>query len=196
MVSLILASRSAARRVILEGAAVPFTAEDARVDEDAIKTARTDLDPMGLALELAKAKALAVSERWPDAFVLGSDQTLDVDGATLSKAASLEEARGRLLDLRGREHRLHSGVALAKGRAVVWSTMDSARLTMRDFSEAFLDTYLASEGPAALSSVGTYRLEGPGAQLFERIEGDYFTVLGLPLWPVLAELRRLGVLAS
>lgn len=113
----------------------------------------------------------------------------------MSKAPTLAAARAGLVALRGRTHQLHSGAALARNGQVVWSGVDSVTLTMRDVSDAFLDTYLAAEGEALLGCVGSYRLEGMGSQLFEAVDGDYFTVLGLPLWPVLAELRRAGVLA-
>ncbi len=193
---LILASKSAARRALLEGAAVPFTVHIADVDEDAIKARLADHDAADLAVELAWAKALAVSRHHEDAWVLGADQTLAFEGGRVSKAKSLEAARARLMQMRGRSHQLHSGAALARNGQIVWSGVDTASLTMRDFSDAFLDRYLATEGEDLLSCVGSYRLEGMGAQLFERVEGDYFTVLGLPLSPVLAELRRAGVLMS
>ncbi|MGQ2991361.1 MAG: Maf family protein [Brevundimonas sp.] len=193
---LILASRSAARRAMLTDAGVAFAVEDAGVDEDAIKVAMAGAVPTDLAVELAAAKALAVSRHAPDAWVLGADQTLSFDGGLVSKAKSLKEARERLRQMRGRVHHLHSGAALAHDGAVVWSGVDSVAMRMRDFSDAFLDAYLAAEGEALLSCVGAYRLEGMGSQLFEAVEGDYFTVLGLPLWPVLAELRRAGVIAT
>ena len=193
---LILASKSAARRSMLEGAAVPFTVQVADVDEDAIKAQLTDHDAADLAVELARAKALAVSRHHEDAWVLGADQTLAFDGGLVSKAKSLEAARARLMQMRGRSHQLHSGAALARNGQIVWSGVDMATLAMRDFSDAFLETYLQTEREALLSCVGSYRLEGMGSQLFERVEGDYFTVLGLPLWPVLAELRRTGVLVA
>ena len=193
---LILASKSAARRAMLENAGVAYEARVAGVDEDALKAASADLDAAALAVRLAEAKALAVSRDEAEAWVLGSDQTLAFDGGLVSKAADLQAARERLKAMRGRVHHLHSGAALATGGAIVWSGVDTVRMRMRDFSDAFLDDYLAAEGEALLSCVGAYRLEGLGSQLFEAVEGDYFTVLGLPLWPVLAELRRAGVLAS
>ncbi len=193
---LILASRSAARRAMLTGAGVPFTALDAGVDEDAIKISLAGIDPAELALELARAKALAVSRHDPEAWVLGSDQTLDFDGGSISKAANLVEAREQLHALRGHAHHLNSAAALAINGAVVWSGVDTARMTMRRFSDDFLDAYLEVEGEGLLGSVGCYRLEGMGSQLFDRVEGDYFTVLGMPLWPVLDELRRAGVIRT
>lgn len=193
---LILASRSAARRSMLENAGVAFEARAADVDEAAIKAVSTDLDPVALAIRLAEAKALAVSRDDPEAWVLGSDQTLAFDGGLVSKAVSIAAARDRLRAMRGKTHTLHSGAALATKGEIVWSGADTARMKMRDFSDAFLDAYLAVEGEALLSCVGSYRLEGMGSQLFEAVEGDFFTVLGLPLWPVLAELRRAGAIAS
>ena len=191
---LILASKSAARRAVLANAGVPFAVQVADVDEDALKT--PGVDPAGLAVELARAKALAVSRHDADAWVLGADQTLAFDGGLVSKAATLQAARERLAAMRGRAHQLHSGAALARNGQVVWSGVDTVEMKMRDFSDAFLYAYLAAEGEALLACVGSYRLEGLGSQLFEAVEGDYFTVLGLPLWPVLAELRRAGVIAS
>lgn len=193
---LVLASKSAARRAMLEGAGVPFSVQVADVDEAAVKAAHGPADAAGLAEELARVKALAVSRRDPEAWVLGADQTLAFDGGLVSKAGSTAEARARLLSMRGRTHHLHSGAALARNGQVVWSGVDTAAMRVRDFSEAFLDAYLVAEGEALLACVGSYRLEGPGAQLFEAVDGDYFTVLGMPLWPVLAELRRAGVLAT
>mgnify|MGYP002632215722 FL=1 len=193
---LILASKSAARRVMLTDAGVPFSVQVADVDEDAVKAVHDPADAAGLAVELARAKALAVSRHDGDAWVLGADQTLSFDGGLVSKAASLEAARARLMAMRGKVHHLHSGAALARNGQVVWSGVDTAAMRVRDFSDAFLDAYLAAEGEGLLACVGSYRLEGMGAQLFEAVEGDYFTVLGLPLWPVLAELRRAGVLKS
>ena len=193
---LILASKSAARRAMLEGAGVPFSVQVADVDEDAVKATYDPADAAGLAVELARVKALAVSRHDPEAWVLGGDQTLAFAGGVVSKAASMTAARAQLAAMRGRGHQLHSGAALARNGQVVWSGVDTVTLRVRDFSDAFLDAYLAAEGDGLLTSVGSYRLEGMGAQLFEAVEGDYFTVLGLPLWPVLAELRRAGVLAT
>jgi len=193
---LILASKSAARRAMLADAGVAFSVQVADVDEDAVKAIHDPADAAGLAVELARVKALAVSRHDGDAWVLGADQTLGFDGGLVSKAASLAEARDRLAAMRGKVHQLHSGAALARNGQIVWSGVDTATLRVRDFSDAFLDAYLAAEGEALLHCVGSYRLEGMGSQLFEAVEGDYFTVLGLPLWPVLAELRRAGVLRS
>lgn len=193
---LVLASKSAARRAMLTEAGVVFSVQIADVDEDAVKAVHDWADAAGLALELAQAKALAVSRQDANAWVLGADQTLGFDGGLVSKAASLGEARARLAAMRGKVHQLHSGAALARNGQIIWSGLDTASLRMRGFSDSFLDAYLTAEGEALLACVGSYRLEGMGAQLFEAVDGDYFTVLGLPLWPVLAELRRVGVLPS
>ncbi|MFA4894373.1 nucleoside triphosphate pyrophosphatase [Brevundimonas sp.] len=193
---LILASKSAARRAMLEGAGVPFSVQVADVDEEAVKATHDPADAAGLALELARVKALAVSRHDADAWVLGADQTLAFDGGLVSKAKSPGDARTQLTAMRGKTHQLHSGAALARNGQVVWSGVDTVDLRMRNFSDAFLDAYLMAEGEGVLACVGSYRLEGMGAQLFEAVEGDYFTVLGLPLWPVLEELRRAGVLRS
>lgn len=181
---------------MLENAGVVFEVRVAGVDEDAIKVASGDLDAAALAVRLAEAKALAVSRDDEAAWVLGSDQTLAFDGGLVSKAPSLDAARDRLKAMRGRTHQLHSGAALAIKGEVVWTGVDTVEMRMRDFSDAFLDAYLAAEGEGLLACVGSYRLEGMGSQLFEAVDGDYFTVLGLPLWPVLAELRRAGVIAA
>jgi len=191
---LILASKSAARRAMLTDAGVPFAVQVADVDEDALKT--PGVDPVELAVELARAKALAVSRHDADAWVLGADQTLSFEGGLVSKAPTMQAARERLSAMRGRSHQLHSGAALARNGQVVWSGVNTVEMKVRDFSDAFLDAYLVAEGEALLACVGSYRLEGLGSQLFEAVGGDYFTVLGLPLWPVLAELRRAGVIAS
>ena len=181
---------------MLAGAGVAFAVQVADVDEAAVKAIHDPADARGLAIELARVKALAVSRHDPEAWVLGADQTLAFDGGLISKAGSIEEARWWLMAMRGRDHQLHSGAALARNGQIVWSGVDSATLRVRDFSDAFLDAYLAAEGDGLLACVGSYRLEGMGSQLFEAVEGDYFTILGLPLWPVLAELRRAGVLRS
>lgn len=191
---LILASKSAARQAMLHDAGVAFTVEVADVDEDALKT--PGVDPARLAIDLARLKALAVSRHHEDAWVLGADQTLAFDGGLISKARSLNEARDRLVAMRGRSHALHSGAALAYRGQIVWSGVDVAHMQMRQFSDTFLDAYLHEEGESLLACVGSYRLEGMGAQLFDSVDGDHFTVLGLPLWPVMAELRRAGVILT
>ncbi len=195
--SLILASKSAARRAVLDGAGVRYEARVAGVDEDAVKTSllAEGAGPRDIADALAELKAIRVSAGRPD-FVIGSDQTLDLDGQLYDKAESVDAARERLKLLRGRTHKLHSAVVVAKEGTPIWREIVTASLTMRDFSDAFLEEYLAQEGEHALGSVGCYRLEGPGAQLFSKIEGDYFAILGLPLMGLLDLLRRHGELAE
>lgn len=191
----VLASKSAARRAVLEGAGVPFEAVGSGVDEDAAKgelLARR-ATPRQVAEALAEEKALAVSVGRPE-LVVGADQTLEFQGRLFDKAETLDAARERLKTLRGKPHMLHSAVVAAQRGAVVWRETQSATLRMRDFSDAFLERYLAAEGEAALGSVGCYRLEGHGVQLFSRIEGDYFTILGLPLMGLLDLLRQRGIL--
>jgi septum formation protein len=193
--AVILASTSSARRAVLEGAGVPFEAARSDVVEDAAKASLLahGAGPKAVAEALAEQKAVGVSKA-RHGLVIGADQTLDLDGRLYDKAADLPAARSRLLELRGRTHQLHSAVAVAEAGRPVWAQTVSATLTMRDFSEAFLDDYLAREGAAALGSVGCYRLEGLGVQLFADIDGDYFTILGLPLMGLLELLRARGVI--
>lgn len=197
MPSLILASGSAVRANLLRNAGLVFEARDSLVDEDALKKKFAESDAEGdadtLAVRLAEEKALAVGRAEPAAVVIGADQILSCDALRFDKPRDMTEARANLTMFRGRTHTLHSGIALVKGGDIVWSHSDRAHLTMRSFSDAFLDRYLAMLGEKVRASVGCYQLEGPGIQLFDRIEGDYFTILGLPLLPLLAELRRFGV---
>lgn len=195
--SVILASKSAARRAILAGAGVPHDAAVAGVDEDAVKVEllARGATPRDIAEALAERKALRVSETTPG-LIIGADQTLDLEGRLHDKVPTVDDARERLRSLRGRPHHLHSAVVVAENGAVIWREIASARLVMRDFSDAFLEQYLAEEGEAALGSVGCYRLEGPGVQLFSAIEGDYFTILGLPLFGLLDLLRARGEIGA
>ena len=197
MTQVTLASKSAARAQLLAGAGVAFETVGSGVDEDAAKARllAEDAGPRDIAQALAETKALVVSTRRPG-LVIGADQTLDLDGSLYDKVSTLAEARHRLERLRGRLHQLHSGVAVARNGEVIWRETHSASLAMRPFSDVFLDGYLARNGQAALSSVGCYQLEGEGLQLFERVDGDYFTILGLPMLGLLALLRREGVLAA
>jgi septum formation protein len=194
--ALILASGSASRKALLTAAGVDFIADPADLDEDALMAGLGDAAADTVAQTLATQKALAVSRRHPGSAVLGGDSVIAFDGDHISKCADMAAARALLLRLRGQSHLLVSAAALARDGAVLWATASPCRMTMRDFSPAFLDDYLAACGPAILSSVGCYHYEGRGAQLFASVEGDYFAVLGLPLLPVLAALRREGVLAS
>lgn len=194
MSEVILASTSASRRALLQGAGVAFTAKAPGVDETAAKAALLGegLGPRDIADALAELKALRVPAG--DAFVIGADQTLDFEGELIDKPASLEEARERLKRLRGKPHRLHSGVVVARSGEPIWREVRTATLWMRPFSDGFLEDYLAREGEGVMTSVGCYRLEDIGVQLFSRIEGDYFTILGLPLLGLLDLLRRHGVI--
>jgi septum formation protein len=194
----VLASASLPRARILRGAKIPFVAIPADIDENAMKAKSLVQNKTGaqVAQALAQAKAIAVSKDHRDALVLGADQVLEFDGELLSKCADMTAARQLLLRLRGKRHRLISALALAEAGAVSWTHSETASLTMREFSDAFIDAYLTTEGSEILAGVGCYRLETMGAQLFENVEGDYFSILGLPLQPLLAELRRKGVIAS
>jgi len=197
MTEIILASQSLARRAILEGAGVAIETASPGVDEDAAKASllAEGCTPRDIADALAELKAIKASRSRPG-LVIGADQTLDLHGKLYDKAATIEDARERLKLLRGETHRLHSAVVVARDGTPIWRNLETATLTMRDFSDAFLEDYLRTEGPAALGSVGCYRLEGPGAQLFAKIQGDYFAILGLPLLGLLDFLRQHGALAS
>ena len=196
-VAVTLASTSAARRAVLTAAGVEFEIEAPSVDEDAAKAALAGegLSPRDMADALAELKALKVSRRRAG-LVIGADQTLDLDGELVDKAPTLLAARERLLSLRGRRHKLHSAVVVALDGVPIWRELATSTLTVRDFSNAFLDQYMAAEAEELLHVVGGYRLEGLGAQLFERIDGDYFAILGLPLLGLLDLLRRHGALTS
>ncbi len=152
------------------------------------------LDPHDIAEVLARAKAEAVSDLAAKAYVIGGDQVLELDGAVLSKPDSMEAARSQLLDLRGKTHTLHTSVAVATNGEAIWAETAIASLTMRKLSPEFIGRYLAAAGEEVLGSVGAYQLEGLGVQLFEKIDGDYFSILGLPLIPLLDTLRREGVI--
>jgi septum formation protein len=191
---LILASGSAARQALLEAAGLVFDVIPADIDEAAVREAIVDstsgAEAVDIATVLAAEKARLVSERHRDALVVGADQVLALGGKIFAKAADLAEAREILTMLRGRTHELVSAVALARGGSVHWQTSATAEMTMRDFSNEFLGSYLERLGDRALRVVGCYELEGLGVQLFEHIEGDYFTILGIPLLPLLARLRQ------
>lgn len=197
---IVLASGSSARRQMLAAAGVGFTVDPAQVDEAVLKDAfirhTTSAPAIDLAQYLADAKAVDVSLRRPGALVIGSDQVLALGERLFSKAADRASARRTLAALRGQTHQLHSAVAIALDSKVVWREANTASLTMRPFSDAFLDSYLDAAGDCLVRSVGCYELEGRGLQLFERIDGDYFTILGMPLLPLLAELRTRGALLS
>lgn len=190
--SLILASGSKARQMLLKNAGLEFSAVPASVDERAIEEnlPLAGRDPVSVARHLALAKANEVSRRFPGAYVIGCDQTMSLGPTIFHKANSIAEARETLLALRGRAHFLNSAVCLVRDEQLLWSEVVKACMQVREFSDEFLAGYLQRNGDAVLSSVGCYQLEGEGVQLFDTIAGDYFTILGLPLLPLLAALRQ------
>jgi septum formation protein len=193
---LVLASKSAVRRAVLEAAGVPVEIEPADIDERAVEVRAGLTDPGGVAELLAREKARTVSAKKPGRIVLGADQTLALADKRFAKAANRAGAAAQLRELRGKTHTLHSAVAVLRDGKIVYEHVAAARLTMRPFSDGFLNSYLDAVGDAAMASVGCYQLESRGAQLFERVEGDHFTVLGLPLLPLLGWLRGEGLLES
>ena len=193
---LVLGSRSSARRDMLTAAGIPVELRPADIDERAIEARAGERDPAQAALLLAQEKALAASAISPGRIVVGADQTLALGARRFSKPKDRDGARAQLQALAGQTHALHSGVAVVRDGVVVFSHFDTARLTMRPLSETCLDAYLDAVGADAYASVGGYQLEKLGIHLFERIEGDHFTILGMPLLPLLAYLRRAGLLAN
>jgi len=193
---LVLASTSPFRRRMLEAAGLVFRAEAPGVDEAVLKRQLASAGPGEIAAALARAKALAVSKRLANALVVGADQVLALGEALLDKPPDVAAARRQLQALRGRRHHLHTAAALALDGEIVWQYADVAGLTVRPFSDAFLESYLLEAGPALCRIVGGYEIEGRGIQLLERIEGDHFAIIGLPLLPLLAELRHRGIIAS
>lgn len=195
---LVLASQSAIRRQLLENAGLTVEALPARVDEDEIKLAMraAGASVEDAAIKLAEAKARRIAEKVPGAIVIGCDQMLDCNGVWFDKPPDRAHAAAHLRALSGKTHRLVSAVVAYRNMVRVWHHVDAAKLTIRPLSDAFIESYLDRAGDAALGSVGAYQLEGLGAQLFTRIDGDYFTVLGLPLLPLLGFLRANGVVAE
>ena len=192
MSQFVLGSGSVGRRMILENAGLNFEIRRPQVDEDALKTwFEGEVEDLALALARAKAEDVSRDAELP---VLGADQILVCEGRVFSKPADMDEARRNLMFLRGRTHRLISALAVAEAGRTVWTCVDEARMTMRRFSDAFLDHYVEMTGERILGSVGCYQIEGPGIQLFETVEGDWFTIIGLPILPFLDWLRNRGIL--
>ena len=196
-VRLILASGSAIRRQILDGAGLDYEVITRPVDEAAIKDAMLAENSRlrDIADALAEAKAMRVS-RQEAGLVIGADQIMVMGGQLFDKPKSMEDARERLISMRGKKHELIGAVVICENGAPVWRHMCKTKLWVRDFSDDFLDWYIETEGEALMKSVGAYRFEGPGSQLFEKVEGDFFAILGLDLLPVLDFLRRRGIVAS
>ena len=193
---IILASTSATRQAILRNAGVPFSVEAPSVDERQLVKEHSHWSPYETATGLACAKALDISRRHLEAIVIGADQVLACDDITFHKPINIDECRKQLLSLRGRSHALISAVACARHGELLWQTKETATLRVRQFSNAFLDSYLQTNGPRAMASVGGYQIEAAGIQLFDQIDGDHFTILGLPLLPLLGHLRASGELAT
>ncbi|MFN4038235.1 MAG: Maf family protein [Erythrobacter sp.] len=193
---LILASKSASRRAMLEAAGVIYEAVPAQIDERALEAGMAGAGPAAIAEALAVAKAAAVAAAHPEALVLGSDSLVVVDGRRFDKPATREEAAEHLRFFSGKAMHLHSGAALVRGNTCEWSHNALARLHVRALSEAFIANYLAQEWPEVSHTVGVFRIEALGVQLFESIEGEHFTILGMPLLPVLGALREAGVLRA
>ena len=195
--NIVLASTSAIRMHVLRAAGIPFEAAPSGVDEDAIKAAllADGYGPSDIADALAEAKAVKVSTRRPG-LVIGADQTLDFQGRLFDKAQTVDEARERLQQMRGHTHKLHCGMVVARDGVAIWREVVTATLHMRTFTDAWLDGYLHRNCPDILASVGCYQLEAEGVQLFEKIEGDYFAILGLSLIPLLDLLRRHAAIAA
>ena len=193
--NLVLASASSARALVLERAGLTFKRAPAHVDETAIKQKCRDQgdNVQTTAMALAQAKAQAINPQYPGAWIIGADQMLVCDGRWFDKPVDMAEARSHLRALRGKTHELISAICVVRDDHVVWQDVSRAQLTMISFSDDFLENYLDRSGPEVLESVGVYRLEGLGPQLFSKIDGDYFTILGLPLLPLLAFLREADV---
>lgn len=197
---LVLASGSSGRAALLKGAGIVFDKNPADLDERAIEEALTVdgvcPDPMDVAVVLARAKAEHISSQEKDAYVIGADQVLALGDKIFEKPATMEIARENLLKFRGQTHYLHAAICVVRNGEMIWDHVETAAMTMRDFSSEFLGEYLVEAGDSVKTSVGAYRLEETGIHLFEKIEGDYFTILGLPLIPLLDFLREQKIIIS
>lgn len=194
--TLVLASTSPFRKAILSNAGLEFETAAAGIDERAAEKPllETGADAEDIASLLAEAKALDVSARFPGAYVIGGDQTMSMDGEILHKVANFDEARRRLIAMSGKTHQLNAGLAIVRDGQTLWRHMSVINMHMRAYSPEFVGRYLAAAGDTVLKSVGVYQIEGMGIQLIERVDGDYFAVIGLPLLPLLDQLRTLGAI--
>ncbi|MCU0729901.1 MAG: Maf family protein [Sphingopyxis sp.] len=194
----VLASQSASRRAMLDAAGVPYRAEPAHIDETSIKQALLEegQKPRAIADALAEAKALKISARFPDALVIGSDSVVSVNGALFDKPTDRADAARHLSQFSGQDMALTSAVVLAQGGTAIWRHVDSAHLSVRLLSDDFIEHYLSTEWPAIAGTVGCFRMEAMGVQLFTHMRGDHFTILGMPLLPLLDALRRYQVLMT
>ncbi|WP_026619483.1 septum formation protein [Ensifer sp. WSM1721] len=194
--SLVLASASPFRRALLTNAGLAFEAQAARVDERALERPleQSGASPVDVALALAEAKAKDVARHFESALVIGSDQTMSLGARVYHKPRDMAEAAEHLLSLSSKTHSLNSAVVLVRDDEIVWRHVSTAHMTVRPLNRAFIERHLQRVGEKALASVGAYQLEGEGIQLFERIDGDYFTILGLPMLPLLSKLRELGAI--
>lgn len=193
---LVLASQSKSRQALLQAAGIVYEAIPADIDERGIQSDSGLKDPSAIAALLARAKAAHIAASKPSRFVVGADQTLSLKGKLFSKPAGRAQAAEQLRELSGGVHELHSGIAVAKGKDILFEHVSVARMSMRKMSDASIERYLDAAGDAVTTSVGAYQLEGLGSHLFERIEGDHFTILGLPLLPLLGFLRNARLVAE
>lgn len=191
---LVLASSSPFRRALMSNAGLAFEHQAADIDERAIEAGLGNASPDEVAVILAEAKARQVSPTWPGSVVIGSDQTMSLGQRVFHKAADIAEAKANLATLSGQKHRLNSAVVLVRDGEILWKHVSHAELQMRALSADYIDFYMSRVGPDVLKSVGSYQLEGEGIQLFSKIDGDYFTILGLPMLPLLEKLRELGAI--
>lgn len=194
--SLVLASGSSIRSQLLSRAGIPHDALPATIDERNLELSQREKTGQALAAALARAKALDVSTKMPDRLILGADQTLTLGSTFFHKPESIDQARTQLLALAGKTHQLHAAIAVMKDGIALFETVVTANLKMRPFTDAFLDAYLHGARPEILTSVGCYHIEGMGIQLFERIDGDQFTIMGLPMIPLLSYFRSAGLILN